>query len=346
MAEEIEEKPIKKSSGLGKKFALAFVILTSVPLLAVLCIIVLNEIGNLGGVMSVVEMEQKIESEVETRLRALTPAGDMPKLSAVRTKPEQLIDAEGMFAVEDYLQLARERNLSLSRMHNLSFKKVAIDPGHGGRDDGVKYGSSVEKNILLDVGLKIKQILKSEYGIDAVMTREDDESLSMGDRIQRAARQGSDLMVSLHMSKMPGDESFPLHSYYFGIADDPNTLETISLINRDGSLSLRNFSDALDVYSRGLIASDSLELARRVHGQVSQVSKDFNMVAVDDIGVSSAPITQLLAADMPAMLLEFGTIANARQASFWDQEANRRHLAEAVASGIAGYILVNTASAE
>ena len=53
---------------------------------------------------------------------------------------------------------------------------IVIDPGHGGIDGGTNVGDLLEKNINLDIGLKLKKELKKE-GYKVIMTREKDESL-------------------------------------------------------------------------------------------------------------------------------------------------------------------------
>lgn len=53
---------------------------------------------------------------------------------------------------------------------------IVVDPGHGGIDGGTSVGELLEKNINLDIGLKLKKELKKE-GYKVIMTREKDESL-------------------------------------------------------------------------------------------------------------------------------------------------------------------------
>lgn len=55
--------------------------------------------------------------------------------------------------------------------------KIVIDPGHGGIDGGTSDKEGLlEKDINLDISLKLKKVLKEE-GFKVIMTREKDESL-------------------------------------------------------------------------------------------------------------------------------------------------------------------------
>lgn len=84
--------------------------------------------------------------------------------------------------------------------------RVIIDPGHGGVDPGA-VGSVVEKQVTLDVGLRVRDFLRAA-GVDAVMTRDSDRELSRDkntDLNMRAAMgtPGTQMYVSIHVNAMP-----------------------------------------------------------------------------------------------------------------------------------------------
>lgn len=56
-------------------------------------------------------------------------------------------------------------------------KIIYVDPGHGGRDPGTMYGKIMEKDINLDISLKLRDELMKKGAI-VYMTREDDSDLS------------------------------------------------------------------------------------------------------------------------------------------------------------------------
>ncbi len=58
----------------------------------------------------------------------------------------------------------------------LSGRLIVIDPGHGGIDGGASYKNVLEKNINLEVSLKLKRMLEKE-GVNVIMTRAKDISL-------------------------------------------------------------------------------------------------------------------------------------------------------------------------
>ncbi len=78
-------------------------------------------------------------------------------------------------------------------------KTVVIDPGHGGRDNGAKWGGIAEKDLNLDVARRVEALLK-ERGIPVVMTRRSDAYVSLDSRAAVANRYKNSLFVSIHFN--------------------------------------------------------------------------------------------------------------------------------------------------
>lgn len=87
---------------------------------------------------------------------------------------------------------------------------IVIDPGHGGIDGGAYQGGILEKDVNLDISLRLRKVLE-QAGYKVIMTRESDVSLdslndSSGSRHQRDLRartdiinnSGGNLFVSIH----------------------------------------------------------------------------------------------------------------------------------------------------
>ena len=76
-------------------------------------------------------------------------------------------------------------------------RKILIDAGHGGTDSGAAANGLVEKDIALDVALKIGAIL-SDVGFEVRQSRTEDVTLGINERWQVANAWGADLLVSAH----------------------------------------------------------------------------------------------------------------------------------------------------
>lgn len=80
----------------------------------------------------------------------------------------------------------------------LSGKVILLDPGHGGPDGGADNGNVLEKDISLEVSLKLRDYLQ-EQGAVVMMTREDDRDLAAEDTKGYSRRKVEDLKKRLNM---------------------------------------------------------------------------------------------------------------------------------------------------
>lgn len=87
---------------------------------------------------------------------------------------------------------------------------IVLDPGHGGKDRGAKGNGLIEKNLTLELALKIEEHLKTRKGLSVHLTRKIDVFVPLNDRTQIANKLNSHLFVSLHHSagKGTGFESY------------------------------------------------------------------------------------------------------------------------------------------
>lgn len=81
---------------------------------------------------------------------------------------------------------------------------VTVDPGHGGSDPGCGEEGALEKDIVLPISLKLRDMLE-EAGVTVIMTRQEDEHVSLDRRAIIANNAGSDLFVSIHCNSYEGE---------------------------------------------------------------------------------------------------------------------------------------------
>ncbi|AZR73405.1 hypothetical protein BBF96_08425 [Anoxybacter fermentans] len=126
----------------------------------------------------------------------------------------------------------------------LEGKIIVIDPGHGGSDPGaVGPGGLFEKDVTLDIGLKVRKLLR-DSGATVIMTRDKDVYPTLGERVDLANQLNADIFVSIHCNS------------FVGI--DPGGTETfISPTNKSGSLKLanaiqNNLVKTINLFDRGV----------------------------------------------------------------------------------------------
>ena len=81
---------------------------------------------------------------------------------------------------------------------SVDWKVIALDPGHGGEEDGAYYYGKKEKDINYAIAVKVKQQLEAYEGVTVILTREQDEEVSLANRVVRAKEAETDVFISLH----------------------------------------------------------------------------------------------------------------------------------------------------
>ncbi|MDD2549893.1 MAG: N-acetylmuramoyl-L-alanine amidase, partial [Bacteroidales bacterium] len=83
-------------------------------------------------------------------------------------------------------------------------KKVVIDAGHGGKDFGAIGRKSREKDIVLNVALKVGKYIQDNLpDVEVIYTRDRDVFVPLGDRGKIANESGADLFISIHCNSNP-----------------------------------------------------------------------------------------------------------------------------------------------
>ncbi len=111
---------------------------------------------------------------------------------------------------------------------------VAIDPGHGGKDPGAIGATGlVEKDVTLDVGLRLRDALRRQ-SVRTVMTREADVFVDLQDRVPIALRAGATVFVSVHANSTTRGVIRGVETYYL----KPNSVLLATWIQEELGRSL------------------------------------------------------------------------------------------------------------
>ena len=90
-------------------------------------------------------------------------------------------------------------NISISGGNGVTsnIRKIFIDPGHGGTDPGASGNGLYEKEVVLSIAKKVRNILISK-GFEVELSRSTDQYVSLSDRAAQANAWDADLFVSIH----------------------------------------------------------------------------------------------------------------------------------------------------
>jgi N-acetylmuramoyl-L-alanine amidase len=218
----------------------------------------------------------------------------------------------------------------------LAVKKVAIDPGHGGIDGGTSLGyGMLEKDLTKDIANRLRQLLEN-VGCEVVMTRSDDEAVSLKERAEIANSSHADLFISIHINWLPNRNARGVETYYLGTTDDPFLTRLAAAENRDSGFSLADYRRLLEGIYADVRQAESRKLAEGVQQALYETLRLEN-AQISNRGVMTAPFVVLVATEMPAILAEVACLSNDREARLLAIPSYRQKIAEALCTGVSAY---------
>jgi N-acetylmuramoyl-L-alanine amidase len=228
--------------------------------------------------------------------------------------------------------------IPVARLFDLDIRTIVIDPGHGGRDPGAVGSTGLEeKEITLDVALRLAERLRALTGYRVELTRETDSTSSLRSRAEFANENDADLFVSIHVNYFPTEPVFALETYYFGPQSDASSLKLAELENRDSDYSVAEFDRMMGHFGDRVKLQESKRLAGYVQQSLFRNTKKINR-RVSDWGVKTAPFVVLVGASAPGILSEIGVISNREEESRLRAAPYREELALFLEEGIVNYL--------
>jgi N-acetylmuramoyl-L-alanine amidase len=226
---------------------------------------------------------------------------------------------------------------SLVRVFGLKLGKVVIDPGHGGHDTGtIGPHGLMEKDLVLDVALRLGTTISQQLGAEVVYTRSDDVFIPLEDRTKIANDEKADLFISIHANSSPEPSATGVETYYFNLTADKSALD---LATRENATSVSSISDLNDLLHKAVLktkSDESREFAQKVQASLWGTSVKMNNRSRDR-GVRQAPFVVLIGATMPSILAEIGFVSNPHDERFLNRVDQRSKIAEALFKGISQY---------
>lgn len=246
--------------------------------------------------------------------------------------------------------------------------KIVLDAGHGGNDIGARGKFSNEKDLTLDVVLRLGKMIKDSLpGVQVIYTRTSDIYPSLSDRHEIANRAGADLFISVHVNstadrierirtgtrtvkkgrkriKQPVYKIIRHHetqakgteTYVLGLHRTSQKENAIgeygeNIAEEPGLLNENDPQTAIIVaqYSSAFL-SRSVSLGTAIQTQ-------FNLQGRADLGVKQKGLEVLAGSAMPGVLVEIGFINNPEEESYLNSAAGQHEVTRAIFRGIRAY---------
>jgi N-acetylmuramoyl-L-alanine amidase len=224
-------------------------------------------------------------------------------------------------------------------------KRIVIDAGHGGHDPGaVGPNKLCEKDVVLDIAVKLKKILSAEPGNEVFLTREKDVFIPLEERTAFANRKNADLFVSIHANASPRKQAKGVETYLLNWTDDEEANRVAARENKISLKKMKEMNSQMDTVGAilsGLMREnkrdESIKLANYI--QRSMIAGlDDNYGDVPDLGVKQALFYVLFGAKMPSILVEVSFISNPEEEKLLSQDDYRLNIAKAIAEGLHTYL--------
>ena len=218
---------------------------------------------------------------------------------------------------------------------------IAIDAGHGGEDSGAMGGNGTfEKDVVLQIANKLKELLDGEGGMRGVLVRKSDYYISLRKRMEIAREYHADFFVSIHADAFH-DQSARGSSVYVLSNKGASSEAAYWLAKREnqadlvGGVSL----DDKDEVLASVLLDLSQAVSRQVSHEVAQMTiRDLRKAGIVHFSeVQKADFAVLKSPDIPSMLVEVAFISNAMEEEKLRDQAQQKEYAEAILAGIRRY---------
>ncbi len=246
--------------------------------------------------------------------------------------------------------------------------KIVLDAGHGGKDNGARGAISNEKDLTLEVTLKLGKLLSdSMKNMQVIYTRTEDVYPSLSERHEIANRANADLFIAIHVNSTPftttrtkvgyktvkrkgktvkqpiyqvtkhhvtkrsGVETYVMGLHRSGQQKDAIGEYADNVSEEPGLLNENDPQTAIIVaqYAQAFLGKSVMFAAR--------VQEQFTNIGRNDLGVKQKGLEVLAGSAMPGVLIELGFITNIEEEAYLNSEQGQYEVAVAIYRAIRAY---------
>lgn len=230
------------------------------------------------------------------------------------------------------------------KIDNSKISVVVIDPGHGGKDTGASIGKAQEKDIVLDIALKLGNKIKNNYpNIEVIYTRTKDVFIPLHQRADIANKNNADLFISIHVNAVDAKSVQGTETFVLGLHRNNDNLEVakkenaVILLEDDYNNTYEGFDPNLP---ESYIMFETMQ--EEYQGQsvmlASNIQTQFREHALRiDRSVKMAGFLVLRRTTMPSVLIETGFLSHSNERNYLLSNAGQTSLANAIYRAFCSY---------
>jgi len=219
-------------------------------------------------------------------------------------------------------------------------RRVVIDAGHGGSDPGtIGARGTYEKEVALAMARELRRHLVATHRYDVTLTRDHDEFISLGERVQIAREAKGELFMSLHADAIHRPDVRGASVYTLSEkASDARAAALAAKENRADAIAGIDLSK-----QKPDIAAILIDLVQRETKNRSATFANILLpelarhVQMLDRSHRFAGFAVLKAPDIPSVLVEMGYLSNREDERLLTSAAHRTRLSATLVRAVGHY---------
>lgn len=217
-----------------------------------------------------------------------------------------------------------------------AIKTVVIDPGHGGHDTGCIGAISKEKQVALDIALRVGAYIEANCpNVKVIYTRKTDVFIPLIDRARIANNAKADLFISIHCNASKNKTAYGTETFSMGLhvananLDVARRENAVILLEEDYEANYEGFDpnspEAYIIFSlyQNVNLDKSLSIA-------AKVQEKFEKLERINRGVKQAGFLVLYKTNMPSILIETGFLTNRDEEKYMNSEEGQDSIASSI----------------
>jgi N-acetylmuramoyl-L-alanine amidase len=219
---------------------------------------------------------------------------------------------------------------------------IVIDPGHGGIDNGTRAASGeLEKSIVLEFSLLLREHIEKSGKYRVFMTRTDDTFIPLAERVNMARARQAGLLISIHADALARGDGDAQGATIYTLSDTASDAASARLAeseNRADAIAGLDLSAEPDDVA-GILFDLALRETKTFSVQFARglVAEMRNAARMHKDPLRSAGFRVLRAPDVPSVLIELGFVSNRGDLKLLTSDAWRSRTAASVARAIETY---------
>lgn len=259
------------------------------------------------------------------------------RLKRFQDKPERVVVDLRLPAVEK-----KESETRQAVKKQLRERIVVIDPGHGGDDPGaVSRHGTKEKDVVLQIGKKLRDELNGREGYRAFLTRTGDYYVPFRKRVTIAKEYGADLFVSVHADAVKGAHARGSSVYALSLTGASTEAARLLASNENlsdiiGGVAEEESGEETDAILLNMFQTNTINRSKLFGAAV--LNRLGSVGNIKFASVQEAPFRVLKLPDIPSVLVETAYISNPEEEKLLKSRGHQQKIAGAIADAITEFL--------